>query len=249
MVFLYYHAEILPKVRMVGHIKYRKPWKHFERRINEYILYIIREGEMFLREDNIEYHLLAGDTFLLEPNLLHEGYQEASCDYYYIHFKHDGMDRSDKSEKEIIAEMQEKRRLSLISYNLDEKDSTDDLTYIPKKYHFSGQTYRQRMHEMVDVYNLREELYKRRTSSLFHIFLLDLAHESLMNQIEITGAGRARRSDLVVDEMIQYFNGNYARKYTSEDIESMFEMNFDYLNRVFQKVTGNTIFHTLTSCG
>jgi len=242
MVFFYYYAETLPKVRMVGRAKYREPWEHFSRKIDEYILYIIREGEMFLRENNVEYHLTAGDTLLLESNQLHEGYRAASCDYYYVHFKHLKMSKCERSEIEVLNDLRERRRLSLISYNLDEKENTDDLTYIPKQYHFAGQNYRQEMHIMIEIYNLREELYKRRTSALFHSFLLDLAHESFKDRIKVVGELGLHRSELVVNEMIQYLNKNYVKKHTSTDIEMIFEMNFDYLNRVFRKMTGTTIF-------
>ena len=64
-MLLSYNADLLPKVRMIGQIRYNEPWIHFSRCINEYILYVIREGNMYLQEDGIRYHLKAGDFFLL----------------------------------------------------------------------------------------------------------------------------------------------------------------------------------------
>lgn len=85
-----YNADLLPKVRMLGQIRYNEPWIHFSRCINEWVLYVIRDGNLYLQEDGIRYHLSAGDFFLLEPGLPHEGYQKAACDYYYAHFTHPG---------------------------------------------------------------------------------------------------------------------------------------------------------------
>ena len=89
-----YNADLLPKVRMLGQIRYNEPWLHFSRCINEWVLYVIRDGNLYLQEDGVRYHLSAGDFFLLEPGLPHEGYQKAACDYYYAHFTHPDMRRA-----------------------------------------------------------------------------------------------------------------------------------------------------------
>ncbi|NTV77562.1 MAG: hypothetical protein HGA25_00070 [Clostridiales bacterium] len=140
-----YNTEILPKVRIIGHIRYQTPWTHFARCIDEYVLYVIREGNMYLKENNIKYHLKAGDFFLLEPDLFHEGYCPATCDYYYVHFKSKELNISKQSENESLKELIEKRRTSIMSYNLDEADVIDPNTYIPKLFRLSDLEYRQRL--------------------------------------------------------------------------------------------------------
>ena len=62
-----YNADLLPQVRMMGQIRYSEPWLHFSRCINEWVLYVIRDGNLYLQEDGVRYHLAAGDFFLLEP--------------------------------------------------------------------------------------------------------------------------------------------------------------------------------------
>lgn len=242
MIFFSYNTEVMPKVRLMGRAKYNEPWKHFNRRSDEYILYIIREGEMYLCENGFNFHLKAGDFFVLEPNLFHQGYLEAPCDYYYIHLKAPAMYRKDMEEKEILNELQEKRRKSMSSYNLDEAEIIDPYTYLPKRYNFFDKTYRQDFHDMIEIYNLREEHYKRVTSAKLHCFLLKLAHEYFVNQIETKGKSGIRRSELIIENLILYINENYTKKHKSGDFEMIYEMNFDYLNRVFQKITGRTIF-------
>lgn len=104
-----YNADLLPKVRMLGQIRYNDPWIHFSRCINEWVLYVIRDGNLYLQEDGVRYHLSAGDFFLLEPGLTHEGYQRAACDYYYAHFTHPDMCRA-ADERQAIALLAEKER-------------------------------------------------------------------------------------------------------------------------------------------
>ena len=132
-----YNADLLPKVRMLGQIRYNEPWIHFSRCINEWVLYVIRDGNLYLQENGIRYHLTAGDFFLLEPGLTHEGYQRASCDYYYAHFTHPDMCRAG-DDRQAIAELAEKRRESLVGYNLESIDPTSPTTYLPKQFHLAG---------------------------------------------------------------------------------------------------------------
>ena len=163
-MLLSYNADLLPRVRMLGRINYTEPWIHFSRTINEYVLYVIRDGNMYLREDGALYHLKAGDFFLLEPGLHHEGYQRASCNYYYAHFTHPEMARAE-DESTAMAQLAEKRRLSLVSYNLDDADPTDPITYLPKQFHLPRSESHAALRAALDCYNAREEHYKRRVLS------------------------------------------------------------------------------------
>lgn len=239
-MLLSYNADLLPKVRMLGRIRYSEPWIHFSRSINEFILYVIRDGNMYLQEDGVRYHLKAGDFFLLEPGLTHEGYQRAMCDYYYAHFTHPDMYRVD-DEKNAIALLAEKRRQSLISYNLHDTDPTDAITYLPKHFHLSGGEFNSVLRTAVECYDGREEHYKRRTSTQIHSFLLDVAHDHLLAQS--CGQGRnLKKSEMIAEQLLHYLNQNYAKRLTSGEIAEMFEVNFDYLNRVFANMTGSPIF-------
>ena len=166
-MLLSYNADLLPRVRMLGRINYTEPWIHFSRTIDEYVLYVIRDGNMYLQEDGIFYHLKAGDFFLLEPGLCHEGYQRAACNYYYAHFTHPEMARVE-DEDAAMSLLAEKRRLSLVSYNLDDADPTDPITYLPKQFHLPRSESHAALRAALDCYNAREEHYKRRAAALLH---------------------------------------------------------------------------------
>ena len=239
-MLLSYNTEILPRVRMIGRIRYSEPWIHFSRCINEYVLYVIRDGNMYLQEDGVRYHLKAGDFFLLEPGLYHEGFQRASCDYYYVHFTHPDMCRADDEEK-CMALLAEKRQQSLISYNLDDADPTDAITYLPKHFHLSGGEFHAVLRSAVECYDGREEHYKRRTSTQIHSFLMDVAHDHLLAQNCEQGK-KLRKSEVIAEQLIHYLNQNYAKRLTSTEISEMFEVNFDYINRVFSGMTGSPIY-------
>lgn len=244
-----YNTDILPQVRMIGKINYVKPWIHFARTANEYILYVIRDGDMYLEEDNVRYHLKKGDFFLLEPGLFHQGYKMATCSYYYVHFRHSDLTRI-KEEKELAAvyDMLEKRRISLLSYNLDENDPTDPYAIFKK--HDNILHYQENkgiLHMAVSIYNKREEHYKRQAAVELHRYLMNVAHGFVLQE-NVTHKGKTmKKSENKVDEIIDYLNSNYMNKMSSIIIEERFEVNFDYINRIFLERTGNTIFHYLNS--
>jgi len=240
-MLLNYDTTVLPRVRMMGRVRYHEPWCHFSRVIDEYILYVIRDGDMYLEENGVRMHLKAGDFLLLEPNLPHVGYKAASCDYYYAHFKHERMFRA-TDEELMIESMKETRRRSMIGYNLDEIDPTDPVIGIPKRFNVSALEYRQMLHAAVEAYDRREEQYKRYVSTQLHLFLMMVAHEYLTAACAEEDTKR-KKSEVAVDSLIRYLNVHYTENITSNQISERFEMNFDYLNRVFSSATGSTIFY------
>lgn len=244
-----YNADLLPQVRMIGKINYAKPWIHFARTANEYILYVIRDGDMYLEEDNIRYHLKKGDFFLLEPGLHHQGYKSATCSYYYVHFRQEGLVKIPENQTESAIEaMLEKRKISLLSNNLDENDPTDSYTIIKKHDNIQGyQENKGILNLAVSIYNRREEHYKRQASVELHRYLLNVAHGFVLQQNVNQTGKTVKKSEIKVDEIIDYLNSNYMNKISSTMIEDRFEVNFDYINRIFVERTGNTIFHYLNS--
>ena len=151
-MLLSYNADILPRVRMLGHIHYQNPWMHFARKIDEFVLYAIQDGDMYLQEDGIDYHLTSGDIFILEPELHHRGYQKAACDYYSAHFTHSEMFRMPNDEA-AMALLAEKRKRSLISYNLDKEDPTDPITFLPKHFHLFRGEFKILLRSAIEIYN------------------------------------------------------------------------------------------------
>jgi YesN/AraC family two-component response regulator len=53
------------------------------------------------------------------------------------------------------------------------------------------------------------------------------------------------KSYLKVHQLLRYIHQEYHQKISSADIEKEFELNFDYLNRIFNRLTGYTIFRYL----
>ena len=50
----------------------------------------------------------------------------------------------------------------------------------------------------------------------------------------------------MVGKMVEWLNQNYGKEVASPFLEELFGHNFDYMNRVFKKVNGKTVFQYLT---
>ena len=83
-----YPSHSLAHLTYTGKQDSKRPWRNVRRVTEEYILYFVIEGEIFLEEDGTPYHLTPGDFFLLEPGKLHFGTQYSRCVFYYVHFRH-----------------------------------------------------------------------------------------------------------------------------------------------------------------
>jgi YesN/AraC family two-component response regulator len=173
----------------------------------------------------------------------------APCSYYYVHFKHADLTAIEKAkEQQAITDVLEKRKTSLLSYNLDEADPTDPYTIFQKHENILDyQDNKGILNLAVSIYNRREEHYKRQASVELHRYLLNVAHGFVIGQNAVVTGKTVKKSEVKVDEILNYLNSSYMNKISSVMIEDRFEVNFDYINRIFLERTGNTIFHYLNS--
>ncbi|OPJ65247.1 AraC family transcriptional regulator [Clostridium oryzae] len=241
-------TSIVPSVRLIGHIDYIKPWKHFNRTINEYILYIVKSGELYIKEGTIEYHLTKGDILLLEPNIEHYGYKEAPCFYYYIHFKHPKIKcLNNNSYEEISKKLIDKRKASLHSEYLSEVSDTGPEFYLPKQYHYRDENELMSLLVSADSdYYHKYEGYKRMASLKLLEMFIKISRDYISANIE-NSQPQFSKAFVKCRNIQHYLNSNYQNKITSADIEQNFESNYDYLNRVFQQMTGYTILNYLNT--
>lgn len=247
-MLLSFNADIMPNVRLIGRIAYKKPWSHFTRTINEFILYVIKSGELYIQEGEQRYQLKKGDILFLEPNIVHTGYKESCCDYYYIHFKHPEMLRVDDSKyNEKAREMLLKRKLSLTGNFLDEEPPTDAVCYLPKIYSLVNENeFMYLLKEATDDFYNRYENYKRLLSSRILGMLIKICREYTTTNIENLQA-HFPKAFVKARRILDYLNTEYHKKISGTDIEQVFESDFDYLNRVFHKMSGYTIFNYLNT--
>jgi AraC-like DNA-binding protein len=222
------------------------PYIHNRRQANEYIVYVIKKGKMFLSENNVKYVLSPGDLIVLDPDYIHEGYQASYCEYYYIHFRHDHIKKFDfASEQERTMSIITARNDSLKSDPFSYSYYDNNLLTFPKYYHFANTS------DFIQVCCLLDEAAGHNANPLEYYKLLcsckvlealALTYRSYVLYTTQNMAAGLPKSYRKVQQLLSYLNTNYAEKITSVDVENKTECNFDYINRIFKQLTHKTIF-------
>lgn len=239
--------SIHPYVRLIGRVRYTAAWKHFERTVQEYILYLMIDGKMAIEESGTRYTLTRGDYLILEPGLPHRGIEAFPCEYYYVHFKHKGLRKADGDEAYLMDQIVDKRHISLMSYGLSETPPTDTTTFLSKTGSLTQGSACIHLFEMgILEYVKRLEQYRLALSNLINLLLLEMSREYVTRLYSSRSNGKYTRSMSKAIELARFLHNNYCNKLTGELIEKEFEMSFDHLNRAFKKIFGQTIFSYLS---
>lgn len=239
-----FNGNILPQVRLMDREIYESPSRHRKRRIDEYVFYAIKSGVMYIEENGIKYELKEGDAILLDPEYSHGGWKPSVCEYYYIHFRHPQFVRYEVGE-DFAEKCFQRRNNSLKEDNWSYSCYQDSWVVLPKVIHLKqGPGYMKLMRllqEARDFNRNQMENYKVLCAAKVMEALVEITRESA--SMEVFG-----KSDFIpesyrkVHEMLNYINSNYKEQITSGELEERFSCNFDYINRVFKKIVGKTIF-------
>ena len=246
-------TDYLPKVSYMSRNITPEHWTHLSRVTDEYILYIVNSGTLYIQECDCKYELHAGDMLLLEPGYPHEGYKESSCDYYYIQFSKNTFTTFDCSKFDTIENiLLANKRLFYNCDPLSYEPYTQSKLFIPKDLYITDATVLNQidhhMQEALFAFNGQNEHFKLICSCklieiltiLSTYFSEKIFHETSSRS---TVAGQMNK----IQELLLLLRNSYGEKLTGDMISTQLNMNFDYLNRIFKKQTGFTIFGYLNT--
>lgn len=251
MEFYRINAQMLPKVNFVDETEIRPPYVHRKRRAGEQILYFIRHGEMHLLEDGKPLILKPGDVCLLDKDRTHEGTKATTCNYYYVHFMHGEMELVDAKEEEVAKQQFERRRKAMAKEPCEPYGSYDESEiWLPKYWHIKKVTDQIHIDELIkqaiaEDYSTFEN-HKILCACRIQEALIEIARCFATAERERT-AGGFPESYYKVQKIQEWLNASYAADISGERLEEEFDGNFDYMNRIFKRVTGQTIFQYLTA--
>lgn len=243
---MYYeiNGNALPQVRLVDRAALEPPYVHRRRKAEEYILYVMTKGTLYLKENGKNYELKEGDVILLDPDFVHQGNQASNCEYYYVHFRHPQIRR----KREDAAFWQ--RCLRYRSESLQEDNGSwrcyrDSWLQFPKVVNLQkGSRYLKivgLLENSMEHNTNQLENYKVSCSCRIMEALVEIAREAVSRNTiaQMPGVPASYRK---VHLLLNYLNVHYREPVNSKIIEEMFSCNFDYLNRIFKKTIGRTIF-------
>lgn len=243
---MYYeiNGNILPQVRLVDKAVLEPPYVHKKRRTDEFILYIMTKGTLYLQENNKKYVLTEGDVILLDPDFVHQGLKASCCEYFYIHFRHPQIKR--RRENSSFME----KCLQFRSESLQEDGGSwqryqDSWLCFPKtislRMSSSYLKIVRLVQEAMEHNRNQMENYKVACACRLMEAFVEIAREAVSAEAleRMPGIPQSYRK---VHELLGYLNANYPKDISGKMIEEEFSCNFDYLNRVFKKTIGKTIF-------
>lgn len=234
----------LPMITLVDEVTIAPPYVHYKRKPNEFILYYIYDGEMYLTEDTTEYILKPGDTILLDPSRTHYGREASICHYIYIHFLWENFTEKEMDLDQYAAQqiMERHKNSSIIS-----DPQFHSPLYIPKYYTIpekKRQTFRILLKNIKEAFHQRLEYSQETTAACLMQFMYEysriITNQCLDNK-ELPGI------DQRIDAVLTYLKRYYYLNISSQLIEEKFHINYDYLNRQFKKAVGQTIFQYLNA--
>lgn len=243
---MYYeiNGNILPQVRLVDRAVLEPPYVHKRRKADEYILYVMKKGTLYLKENGREHILKEGDAILLDPDFIHEGIRASDCEYYYVHFQHPQIRRR-RADTAFFERGMKTRSESLQEDSCSWRCFGDLSLHLPKVTHLGmGKSF---LKVTVLLENAMEhnrnqlENYKISCACRIMEALVEIAREAVTVNILSVAPG-IPGSYRKVQELLNYLNTSYQEQITGDLIEEKFSCNFDYLNRVFKKNIGKTIF-------
>lgn len=64
-----------------------RDWKHLTRRLYEYEMMIVTEGELYIADSDREYHVKAGEYLVMSPTRHQHGTRICRCRFWWMHFR------------------------------------------------------------------------------------------------------------------------------------------------------------------
>ncbi|MDF2877612.1 MAG: AraC family transcriptional regulator [Clostridia bacterium] len=236
-------------VRYMGHVTYNSPWTHFSRIADEYILYVLLSGTLYIKEANQYFTLKKGDVFLLDPFVEHTGFKASCCDYYFVHFRFEGLHPLPSDFHTTLQDILQISRQHVQQSSLyDDAVYTNSDTmplYLPKCYEPQCYAILLSLLEAANSnFYQKYENYRKIASLKIKEMLIHMARDyadyllSCQNPAPTKTLGRAMEAKTFLD-------AHYTQKITSKTLTDIFDVNYNYLNRTFSALTGFTLIDYL----
>ena len=248
-VYYKLQADTLPAVTLLDTVTITPPYIHYRRKAEEFILYYILSGEMHLTEQGHNYLLKPNDIILLDPSHEHFGTKSTTCQYFYIHFYHGNMNELTE-ETDVLKEFLLTNRISSLKSHVNTANKAEHTLYpdlvLPKYYHVkqSGTALSliDELYKMKKSHHGRLEHHTLKTSCMLMEFFVNLSRELTSSFLSHDTAAPTTRSTRIIHDLLTFLYKSYDTEISSDLLEDKYGCNFDYINRIFKKTTGKTIF-------
>lgn len=232
------------KVTRMNKQKLNSKLRHITRVINEYILYIVKSGELRLLQDDKELVLIPGDMYIFNLGEFQKPFGDATCEFYYLHFATDGVCEYELDDAE-YSEAIWQRKAKFLKENIYGTACYDYISVLLKqKIHFDDITVIEGFLRMFDTnriaYGYNTPEWRMNVSNAASRMLMRIEDKCL----ESNNKNLFKKSGRVYDnvkKIVEYIEEHYKENFHSKCIERDLLINFDYANRIFKKHFGYSI--------
>ena len=84
------HFNLNAPVEMLWFGEFVSPergWRHLTRHLFEYEMMVVTEGELYIADEEREYHVQAGEYLIMSPTRHQHGTRVCRCRFYWMHFR------------------------------------------------------------------------------------------------------------------------------------------------------------------
>lgn len=238
----YYEIDFnkILKVGLLGKEHLVPPRLHKERCINDYVMYIMTRGSLIIENNGEQIELLPGDMYIFNKGDYQKSICSTECEYYYLHFDADCelkiADDSDYFEK--IRQMN-------IEYTKSAVYGFDNYNYFQvnllQKLHLSENN----LKLITDKLDLCEQSYlqnsfEKRLDLTYSIEKVFITLENICGGSYKTNTKNMHVYN-TVKKIADFINCNYSKDMGRYEIEKEFSINYDYANRIFKHMMGESI--------
>ncbi|MBE7047463.1 MAG: AraC family transcriptional regulator [Ruminococcaceae bacterium] len=234
----------LLKVTRMNKQKLNSKIRHCTRVINEYILYIVKSGELKLLQNGKEFTLLPGDMYIFNLGEMQQPLENVNCEFYYLHFDIYGVKELDISDEEYSDAIWQ-RKANFLKEDIYGISSYDYIKVILKqKMHFDDVNTIDGFLKVFDqnpiAYGYNTPEWRLNVSNAASRLLMKIEDKCFEN----SNQDFYKKSGIVYDNVkriVEYIEEHYKENFDSKCIERDLLINFDYANRIFRKHFGYSI--------
>lgn len=251
-MYYQFNSDMFPHISHMGLSSSTVPYLHPHRVPDEYILFIVKSGTFYISENDHDYTLKAGDMLILDPEAAHFGKYPSVDDRYYIHLASTVFSPFYPASPGALTDLlKANRQLNYTASPGSQDRYAHGSLILPKHMTIEDSALLHKidlsMEQAIFASEHRHEHYKLTCSACFLQIMIAMAQYFSAKTLAITNENFSRSQQLLLDSLMQYLHENYMKKLTSADLEKHFQMNYDYLNRLFKKKNGAPIFNYLNT--
>ena len=238
----------LPKVTRLYKESFNVNKAHITRYTSEYVIYYVLSGCMQLVCDTEKIELRPGEIYVFPPGVFQKPYQNADCEFYYIHFSDDCAEPLSLTEDEYFRKVQTKNLDFFGANTIGDESYRHMKVLIKQKMFVDNDAFSKELINFFEsnlITNSNISFEKRYDISVAAAkFLISLESAMIDSRELLTVKNKlkcGKKSYENVRAVIEYVIDHFKDPVSSTDIEKNLLINFDYANRIFKKIMGCSI--------